>query len=105
VANPTLTDNFIKTLTAPAGKRVEIFDQKISGLVLRVSSQGRKTWVLRYRTDSGRQPRFTIGTYPALKLADARDEALRLSGSEFCLLFVRKFWVTPLTPAAAPRLA
>ena len=56
MANPTLTDNFIKTLTAPAGKRVEIFDQKISGLVLRVSSKGRKTWVLRYRTDSGRHP-------------------------------------------------
>jgi integrase len=78
VANPPLTDNFIKALMAPAGKRVEIFDQKISGLVLRVSSQGRKTWVLRYRTEGGRQPRFTIGTYPALKLADARDEALRL---------------------------
>ena len=78
MANPSLTDNFIKALTAPAGKRIEIFDQKISGLVLRVSGQGRKTWVLRYRTDNGRQPRFTIGTYPALKLADARDEALKL---------------------------
>jgi integrase len=78
VSNPPLTDNFIKALTAPAGKRIEIFDQKISGLVLRVSGQGRKTWVLRYRTENGRQPRFTIGTYPALKLADARDEALKL---------------------------
>lgn len=78
MANPQLTDNFIKALTAPAGKRIEIFDQKISGLVLRVSGQGRKTWVLRYRTENGRQPRFTIGTYPALKLADARDEALKL---------------------------
>ena len=78
MANPPLTDNFIKALTAPAGKRIEIFDQKISGLVLRVSGKGRKTWVLRYRTDNGRQPRFTIGTYPALKLADARDQALKL---------------------------
>jgi hypothetical protein len=78
VANPPLTDNFIKALTAPAGKRIEIFDQKISGLVLRVSEQGRKTWVVRYRTENGRQPRFTIGTYPTLKLADALDEALKL---------------------------
>lgn len=78
MANPALTDNFIKALTAPAGKRIEIFDQKISGLVLRVSGHGRKTWVLRYRAENGRQPRFTIGTYPALKLADARDEALKL---------------------------
>jgi hypothetical protein len=78
VANPPLTDNFIKALTAPAGKRIEIFDQKITGLVLRVSEQGRKTWVVRYRTENGRQPRFTIGTYPTLKLADARDEALKL---------------------------
>ena len=78
MTNPSLTDNFIKALTAPPGKRIEIFDQKISGLVLRVSGQGRKTWVVRYRTETGRQPRFTIGTYPALKLADARDEALKL---------------------------
>jgi hypothetical protein len=78
VANPILTDNFIKALTAPNGKRIEIFDHKVGGLVLRVSGQGRKTWVLRYRTENGRQPRFTIGTYPALKLADARDEALKL---------------------------
>ena len=78
MANPPLTDNFIKALTAPAGKRIEIFDQKISGLVLRVSEQGRKTWVVRYRTENGRQPRFTIGTYPTLKLADALDEALKL---------------------------
>jgi integrase len=78
VPKPVLNDNFIKALTARNGKRVEIFDHKVSGLVLRVSGQGRKTWVLRYRTENGRQPRFTIGTYPALKLADARDEALKL---------------------------
>jgi integrase len=78
VANPPLTDNFIKALTAPPGKRIEIFDRRINGLILRISGQGRKTWVLRYRAENGRQPRFTIGTYPALKLGDARDEALKL---------------------------
>ena len=78
MANPVLNDNFIKALKTSDGKRIEIFDHKVSGLILRVTGQGRKTWVLRYRTESGRQPRFTIGTYPALKLADARDEAVRL---------------------------
>ena len=27
MANPSLTDNFVKALTAPAGKRLEIFDR------------------------------------------------------------------------------
>ena len=79
MANPPLTDNFIKTLTAPAGKRVEIFDQKISGLVLRVSSTGSKRpgcCATVQKADAN--PASPSGLILPLKLADARDEALRI---------------------------
>jgi integrase len=73
-----LTDKYVASVSAPPGKRLDLFDQQINGLILRVTDQGRKTWVVRYRTENGRQPRYTLGTYPALKLADARDEAIKL---------------------------
>jgi integrase len=76
MASIKLTDRLVASATAPKGKRLELFDQQVSGLVLRVTDAGRKTWVVRYRTDDGRQPRFTLGTYPALQLTDARRDAL-----------------------------
>jgi integrase len=75
-----LTDAAVRTAKAKAGERLELWDAQKPGLCLRVTDQGRKTWVLRYRTVDGRQPRMTLGTYPALKIADARelaDDALR----------------------------
>jgi integrase len=77
MAKIALTDLFVRSISTDE-KRLEIFDEKISGLVLRVSKQGRKTWVVRYRAANGRQPRFTLGTYPALTLSDARAEALKI---------------------------
>ena len=44
------------------------------GFGVRVSAQGRKSWVLRYRTN-GRQRRLTLGTFPSLGLAAARASA------------------------------
>lgn len=55
-------------------------DALIAGLAVRVPSHGPKTWSLRYRI--GRQQRrLTLGGYPVLSLADARQrakEALKL---------------------------
>jgi hypothetical protein len=42
-----------------------------SGLAVRVSLNGAKTWVWRYRF-KGRQKRLTLGAYPAMGLAEAR---------------------------------
>ena len=44
---------------------------------LRVSPRGRKTWFVIVRVD-GRQKRVTIGTYPAISLAEARTEARKI---------------------------
>ena len=45
-----------------------------NGLVLRVSPQGRKSWIQRIRVD-GKQTALPVGAYPALSLADARAVA------------------------------
>ena len=49
------------------------------GFGVRVSAQGRKSWVLRYRAN-GRQRRLTLGTFPSLGLAAARAAARRALG-------------------------
>jgi integrase len=72
-----LTDRLLISVKAKPGQRLEIFDQhrKGAGLMLRVTDSGVKTWMVRYRTLDGRQRRLSLGRYPAMTLAEARDEA------------------------------
>jgi integrase len=72
VARRTLTATYVERVKAPERGQVEHFDQGFPGLALRVSYGGGKSWVYFYRV-SGRQRRMTLGTYPALSLADARE--------------------------------
>ena len=71
-----LTDRNVQSATAPPGKRIDLFDQKVIGLILRVSDSGLKSWSVRYRTLDGTQRRHALGRYPELPLADAREQAL-----------------------------
>jgi len=64
-----LTDRSIATLK-PKTKRYEVWEDGRTGLGVRVSSAGRKSWVYMYRFD-GKPRRMTLGTYPAVGLADA----------------------------------
>jgi len=70
----TLTDPYIRALEAP-DKRIEIYDQnkndQPTGLVLRLSTAGGKSFVYRYRYGKDVK-RITIGRYPKMKLAAAR---------------------------------
>lgn len=70
----TLTDRFVAGVRPTA--RTTYFDTKRRGLALRVSPSGAtKTWSFVYR--NGGPPRWmTIGSYPALTLAEARNRAL-----------------------------
>lgn len=54
--------------------QVDYFERKTPGFGLRVSREGRKSWFVMYR-HGGRKRRLTLGTYPALSLADARAKA------------------------------
>src|SRR5258707_3356109 len=69
-----LTDLFVERVAAPAKGRLEYFDASFPGLALRITDKGAKSWSVFYRID-GRLRRFTIGSYPAVKPADARREA------------------------------
>jgi integrase len=50
-------------------------DGLVKGLVLRITAVGAKSWALRYRVVGGQQRTWTIGAYPDLSLADARERA------------------------------
>src|SRR5665213_892237 len=47
------------------------------GLFLRVSPVGVKSWTLRYRNVAGQQRRLTLGSYPDVTLAVAREKAAK----------------------------
>ncbi len=65
-----LTDRSIKALK-PKAERHEVWEDGRTGLGVRVSPAGRRSWIYMYRFE-GRPRRMTLGTYPALSLANAR---------------------------------
>jgi len=64
----------IEAIKPPKAGQADYWDTSISGFILRVSYAGRKTWGIVYRHE-GRKRRLTLGTYPSLSLADAREWA------------------------------
>jgi integrase len=69
-----LTDLFVERVKPPPRGRAEYFDAAFPGLAFRVTENGGKSWSVFYRM-TGRLRRFTIGSYPAIKPAQARREA------------------------------
>lgn len=57
-------------------KRLEIPDSVLTGLYLIVQPAGAKGWAIRYRY-RGKPRKMVLGRYPALGLADAREEAAK----------------------------
>lgn len=78
MAKVNLTDRAVAAAKAEPGQRLEIWDAMTPGLCLRVTDKGVKSWVLRYRTPDGRQPRLKIGDAKRTSLRAARLEAGRL---------------------------
>ena len=50
----------------------------MKGFGIRVTAAGAKAFILNYRTRTGRERRYTIGSFPDWKTGPARDEAARL---------------------------
>ena len=69
-----LTDVAIRKLASPASGQLEVWDSRLPGFGIRVSSKGTRSFVLLYRYN-GRSRRLTLGRYPILSLADARAKA------------------------------
>lgn len=78
MAKVNLTDRTVSATKAKPGERVELWDALTPGLCLRVTDNGVKSWVLRYRAADGRQPRLKIGDANRMTLKAARIEAGRL---------------------------
>jgi integrase len=70
-----LTDPGIAKISkAPPGRRIERFDAGAPGLCLRVTEKGVKSWSVYYRLN-GKHKRKTIGAWPAVGVAEAREKA------------------------------
>ena len=70
-----LTCKLVDNVALPIGRKsLDYFDQRMPGLVLRVSARGTKSWNAVYR-HQGRARRLTIGRYPIITLDDARARA------------------------------
>ena len=70
-----LTDKQIeKAKPAPAGSRYILWDAIAPSLGLRVTEHGHKSFLIQRRVN-GRMVKLTLGEYPALPLAEAREKA------------------------------
>jgi integrase len=75
MAKRQLTDRFCVGAKARDDEpQTDYFDTRVSGLALRVSAWGRKTWTLHY-TLSAKRRRLTLGAYPSMSLWAARTRA------------------------------
>lgn len=70
-----LSDAQIKR-AKPGPRLVKLYDGH--GLYLDVQPTGSKAWRFRYRQASGKETTITLGPYPELSLADARDKRTEL---------------------------
>ena len=71
--NINLTAAFVEKVKTN-GKRTDYFDSSLAGFSLRVSESGVKSWCVSYRF-GGKWTRYTFGTFPVTKLAEARIKA------------------------------
>jgi integrase len=72
-----LTDKFLQLIKpSPPGKRPVIWDTQTANLGIRITDRGVRTFVLMRRLPGHKNPiRVTLGRYPDMTLAAARDEA------------------------------
>lgn len=84
MAKPETTFHFtaegIKALKS-ATKRAEYWDASLTGFGLRVTPSGAKTWFYWYRRGRVKR-RWTIGPFPQISLADARQQARNAYGKD-----------------------
>jgi integrase len=83
-----LSDIAIARVRAPATGQDEIRDAVVPGLVLRLTSKGRKTFCVRYRVldrvnkqgrlTVGPDARITLGQTPPMELSEAREQAIKI---------------------------
>jgi integrase len=82
-----LTDAKVRSILA-GDRRIEVPDGLVGSLYLIIQPSGAKSWAIRYRHRGG-YAKTTLGSYPAISLAEARQMAreafLRLANGEDAL--------------------
>src|SRR5262249_22364389 len=74
----TLTAAAVDRLKTPKAGQVEYYDRRLPSFGVRLSYQGSKSWFVMTRLD-GKLIRVTLGRFPALSLAEAREEDSRVA--------------------------
>src|SRR5258708_6963848 len=69
-----LTEAAVAKIKPTPGKQIDYFDTGLTGLMLRISYGGTKAWRALYYV-GGKPKTHSLGRYPILKLAEARDKA------------------------------
>jgi integrase len=77
MARVEFTDRWLKALKPNAGRRLEWWDARVPGLVVRVTPAGVASFAVRYRFN-GQPRRLTLGRVGPLALADARRNTLKV---------------------------
>jgi integrase len=76
MAKLKMTARSVEAIRAPSSGQVDYWDADNPGFGLRVSAGSRKSWIAMYRHGNVKR-RLTLGTYPTLSLAEAREKAGR----------------------------
>ncbi|WP_428489115.1 tyrosine-type recombinase/integrase [Rhodopila sp.] len=76
-----LVDTWLRAVKPPTSGRLELWDTRAIGLVLRITPSGTATWAVRGRTTGGKRTRAKLGTWPAVGIAEARKRALRATAA------------------------
>ena len=76
-----LIERNIKRLSPPKSGYFIAWDDELTGLGVRVTAAGTKSFIVNYRTSVGRQRRATIGKFPAISATAARLRAQELLAS------------------------
>ncbi len=74
---PNLNDKFIKSLPLPQSKDKIYYDDRLTGLGVRITNIGSKSFFLRY-VINGRERKYKIGGYPELSCVAAKEIAIQL---------------------------
>ena len=83
-----LTEISVRNLKAPAAGQVTYSDVSLPGFGIRLSAGGSANWVVMHGKD---RRRLSIGKYPVVGIAKAREEAKKLIGWGFNFMAVGSF--------------
>ncbi len=73
-----LTDAALRALKPPAKGRTVITDTEREGLRVRITPKGKVSWLFQKQVKGGRRLGITLGSYPAMTLAQARAAAMEI---------------------------